>query len=457
MGYLDELKRFFGDRFSQDEEVLMLYWRDYWPLSLLEETKGKVILPKAVVWPKSIDEIIYLVKTANKLRFKITPYGGGSGVIGAIKGGDVIVDLRGLNKILEVNEEDFYIMVEAGAYLKEIEEYLNSLGYTLRHIPQSYPETVIGGLISTLSMGQYSTKYGGIENMVLNLEVVLPNGDITWLRKNTVPRSAIQDLRFLFLGGEGKFGIITKAILKIHPIPRFIWKNSYLCDDFIQANYIIRDLIRSGIYPAVIRIYDKNESQIRFGVDGVLILLIVEEHDKSILDSIINYVNNKFVECGFKEIGEKPIDKWLKNRFNTINEIINYLIPTNLWFDTIDTAVLWSKFPNLYKKIYQELMKLKGVKYIMSHSSHFYLNGISLYFTVIYEPDEKIYWKIWDTAMRVILNNGGTISHHHGSGRLRRRWVKTELNNSYKFLKRIQASIDVNKVFGGNDDENEEF
>ena len=407
--------------------------------------------PKAVVWPETVEEVVHIIRLANKYGFKIVPYGGGSGVTGAALGeGSVVVDLRRMNRILSLNEDDLTVTVEAGIYLKELEEYLNKKGYTLRHIPQSYPEAVIGGLISTFSIGQYSTKYGGIEDMVLNLEVVTPYGEATWLRKNTVPRSAAgPDLKMFFIGGEGQFGIITKAVLKIRPLPTYIWRNSFIFKDFIEANYAVREMIKDGVAPAVLRIYDKEDSNIRFNVDGNVLLVIVEEYVEDIFKAVIENVSRILSLKGGVDSGEGYVDKWLENRFDIISEISKFLLPMNYWFDTLETVVTWGGLDILYTSLKRELSNIEGVLPVLAHSSHFYLNGVCTYFTIVFERREEIYWRIWDKAMDVVLKNGGSISHHHGVGRLRSKWLPNEILGGYRLLKKIKSSIDPNRVMGG--------
>jgi alkyldihydroxyacetonephosphate synthase len=406
--------------------------------------------PVLVLWPETVDEIIESVKLANKYKFRLVPYGGGSGVNGAaLCDGSVVIDLRRMNNIISLSEEDLIVVVESGIYLKEIEEFLNRRGYTTRHIPQSYPEAVIGGLISTSSIGQYSTKYGGIEDMVLNLEVVTPSGKVTWLRKNTVPRSAAgPDLKSLFIGGEGVFGIITKATLKIRPLPKYIWKNAYTFKDFIEANRIAKDLIQRGVMPAVLRIYDKESSNLRFGLDENIMLLIVEENDKDMFRAKVEAISKTLHSHKGREVGDKYVDKWLKKRFDTISEVTSYLIPMGLWFDTIETATLWSNFPIMYNRFKEGIGHLKGVIAILAHTSHFYLNGVCIYFTIVFERSEELYWNIWRKAISIILNHGGSISHHHGVGKLRSRWLPEELEGGYQILRIIKNALDPEGVVG---------
>ena len=337
--------------------------------------------------------------------------------------------------------------MESGIYVKELEEYLNHKGYTLRHFPQSYPEAVIGGLISTFSTGQYSTKYGGIEDMVLNLEIVTPHGDITWLRKNTVPRSAAgPDLKRLFIGAEGQFGIVTKAVLKIRPLPNYIWRNTFLCDDFLKANYAIKKLLVNNIVPALVRIYDRQDSLLRFSEDSNITLIVIEEYDKDIFNLLTEKVKSYLSNEDCVDAGSKYVSEWFKKRFDTISELNKYLVPMNLWFDTIETATTWSNLSRLYNNVKANLTNLEGVLSVLTHSSHFYLNGMCIYFTIIFKQNMDLYWGIWDIALNNILKGGGTITHHHGVGRLKYKWLPNELLSTFSILKKIKNTLDENHI-----------
>lgn len=184
------------------------------------------------------------------------------------------MDISNLNKVLDINEYDLTITVESGARLSDVERRLNELGYSLRHVPQSFNYATIGGLIATLSSGQYSTLYGNVEDIVINMEVVLPNGEVTWLRRNNAPRSSTgPPLKFLFTGSEGMLGVVTKAVLRIVQLPPFEEHGSFKFNSFDDGVKALRDLMVRGVIPAVARLYDDRDSMIRFNEDGPLLII----------------------------------------------------------------------------------------------------------------------------------------------------------------------------------------
>lgn len=447
--FIERVEEIVGRRFTNDPKMLKLYSRDFWPLLVLKESRGEELpTPLAVAWPKTVEEVISLVKLCNEFNVKFTPFGGGSGVTGAAPCRDcLVIDLKKMNNILEFSEEDMYVIVEAGVMIKKLEESLNSQGYTTRHIPQSFPEAVIGGLIATLSIGQYSTKYGGIEDLLLDVEVVAPDGGLIPLRKKVVPRSSTgPDIKKLILGSEGQLGIITKAVLKIFPIPQYIFKNTYSFNSFDEALKAAREMMVTGLHPAVIRIYDRGEASLRFNEDRDLMLLIIEEWSNTLLNAKISDLTTIVKKWNGVEVGEKYVDHWLKKRFDVISDLTKILVPLNLWFDTIETSTTWSNLSRVYKEFKIKVKKVDGVYSVLAHASHFYTTGACIYFTVIYEADEEVYWRVWSRAMQVLIENGATISHHHGVGSLRKEWLEKELGESLKYLRKIKEALDLKKL-----------
>ncbi|WP_225876086.1 FAD-binding oxidoreductase [Infirmifilum lucidum] len=362
---------------------------------------------------------------------------------GTICEGCLVIDVKKMNRILSFSEEDSLVFVESGVMLKKLEEFLNSRGFTLRHIPQSFPEAAIGGLIATMSTGQFSTKYGGIEELIVDLEAVAPDGGIIPLRRNIVPRAATEpDFKRLFIGSEGQLGIITKAVLKAFPIPQHQWKNSYFFPDFESGLRAMREIMLTEATPAVARLYDKEDSTVRFHDARDILLLIYEENSEGILKAKVAEAERIITKHGGLSIGTDPVEKWLEKRFDVISELKKLVVPLNLWFDTIETSATWSNLPRVYRVFKERLKKVKGVYAVLAHASHFYTTGACIYFTLTYEADEQTYWHMWEEAMRTLLETGATISHHHGIGLLRAKWVGEELRAGLDYLRKIKKCLD---------------
>ncbi|HKA30923.1 MAG TPA: FAD-binding oxidoreductase, partial [Candidatus Binatia bacterium] len=218
----DALRRELGDdRVSEDAATLDAHRTDYWILAHLRARQGRLGAPPAcVVRPRATAEVSAAVRTAQRQGVAVVPYGGGSGVLGGAvpPAGSVVIDLRAMDRLLEIEETSLLVRAEAGLLGGDFERALGARGYTAGHYPQSIERATLGGLVATRSAGQFSTKYGNIEDLLLGLEVVLPSGDT--LRLAPVPRASTgPSLREIFLGSEGTLGIVTEVTMRLFPLP----------------------------------------------------------------------------------------------------------------------------------------------------------------------------------------------------------------------------------------------
>ncbi|WP_054857250.1 FAD-binding oxidoreductase [Vulcanisaeta sp. JCM 16159] len=429
------------------DEVLRRYSRDFWPLLIMREQVLNEELPRpfAVIVPESVNDVSLALRVINESSdvVPVVVYGGGSSVTGASYGaGSIIIDMSKLNRVMDINTYDSLVTVEAGARLRDVETRLNEVGYSLRHIPQSFNYATIGGLIATMSSGQYSTLYGNIEDMVINLEVVLPNGEVTWLRSNNVPRASTgPSLKYLFIGSEGMLGVITKAVLRIVPLPTSNIYGAYRFNTLEQGVETLRELMMKRVVPAVARLYDEQEASIRFGVNKPLLIIDFEGYYDDLVQALWRRADEIIRGHGGEYAGSKYFEDWLRTRFN-VEEEIEMVKRYGLWFDTIEVSTTWSKINQLYRDFRESLLRVSGVVGVMAHISHLYINGACIYFTVLFKPDENTYWEMWNRAMEATLRNGGSISHHHGIGIVRSRWLRHELGNALDVLRSIKAALD---------------
>lgn len=448
-GFLRELEDTLGSRVKTSSDVIRGYSRDWWPLAmLLEKLNMWNVKPKAVIEPESVEELSFIVRKANEHRVKLLVYSGGSSVTGASspRGDCVVISLRRLNRVIDFNEEDLTVTVEAGILLHELEGWLNDRGYTLRYVPQSFHIATIGGSIATLGSGQHSTGYGSIEDIVLNMEVVLPTGEVVWIRRFNTPRSSLgPNMKHLFLGSEGAFGIVSKATLRILPKPPYIVNAAFQVPDFTSGLRIVRRLVVERVTPVIARLSDDVESSLRFNSTKPVLLLSYEGYHWDLVESQWRKARSIVEEMGGVYVGEEPFNTWLKSRFN-YEEEIRLIDSMGLWFETLDLATTWSKLPLLYETIRRSLEELPEKPIVMAHASHFYINGAALYYTILYEKNPNTYWKIVETVFEKALNIGATISHHHGVGLLKSRWLVEELGPVAIILERVKRALDPNNV-----------
>ena len=439
------------DKVSKKRADLLSYSHDYWPISLHWMLEGKVpSLPAGIVWPSSGEDVVRVTKLCHKYKVPLYVYGGGSGVLGAAvpeKRG-IVLDMKRMRE-MKVHEDDLIVEACAGMNGYHLEDELNDNGFTLGNIPQSLFPSTLGGWIGTKATGQFSTRYGGIEEMVLGLEIVLPNGKKIKLKPH--PRTATgPDLRQLFIGSEGTLGIITKAWLKIWPYPEKREKLCFVTDSVEDAVSAVKNMMRRGAKPAVVRIYDKIETKRHFydfdELYGKIATIVIVEGDAKIVDPEVEIVKEEFEEG---DIIEGPADEWLETRFN-VKEASEF-VPMGVVFDTIEVAARWSDALDLFKEVKKSMGSVKGVLFASAHASHFYPQGICFYFTFAGTAPrgtdvDEFYDMVWDAAMESTIENGGTISHHHGIGRQRARWMSKELGGGYSLLKRIKDTVDENDI-----------
>src|SRR5438067_9367261 len=235
--------------------------RDLWPLAIMDERAGTVPPRALVVRPTGRDQVADVLRWATSKRVAVTPMGGGSGVCGALApaAGEVVMDMGALDRVLEIDETNLICTCEAGVNGYELEQQLNARGLTLGHYPSSLPGTTVGGLIATRSSGQESSRYGSIENMVISLAVVLPDG--TFAAPRPGPRSAVGPaLHELFLGSEGGLGVVIGAVLRVHRLPESTVGRGFAFADLRAGLEAMRAVMQAGIRPLPLRLYDPEDA-----------------------------------------------------------------------------------------------------------------------------------------------------------------------------------------------------
>jgi FAD/FMN-containing dehydrogenase len=222
--------------------------------------RPEVTPPLCSVLPSSADDVRRIVLLANEEKVAIIPYGGGSGLMGgalSVQAG-IVIDLRRMNQILEVDTEARSARVQAGTVLEELEKRLSHDGFMLGHDPWTLPVATVGGAISTNSMGYRGGLYGSMGDQVLGLEAVLPNGEV--LRTRAVPKSSTGiDLKSLFIGGEGCFGIITEATMRIFPAPERRTLHALRFVSFEVGYRAIQEMFRQRVSPALLDFGDAGD------------------------------------------------------------------------------------------------------------------------------------------------------------------------------------------------------
>jgi alkyldihydroxyacetonephosphate synthase len=453
------LDRLAADGFQvlRDDTTRAEAGRDWWPLAIGWAAEGAVPQrPAAVVRPTSAEEVSTVLAACNEARVPVTAAAGRSGVCGGsipVHGG-LALDLTALDGLREVDETSLTADVRAGTFGPDLEAALGAVGtgYTLGHWPQSMDLSTVGGWLACRGAGQYSTRYGKIEDMVIGLEVVLADGRIV-RTEGAAPRAATgPNLTQLFVGSEGTLGVITEARLRIHPLPAAQERRAFGFASFTNGLEACRRILRRGATPAVLRLYDQTESERNFDAGHTNVLIVLDEADPEILAATRTIVD---AECS-EEAGAQPLDDGLVERWLGHRNDVSALAP--LWragivVDTAEVAGPWSALPGLFEDVIGALQDIDGTLAASAHQSHAYPDGACLYFTFGGRgPDgdaawrERYYRQAWDTVTDATLAHGAAISHHHGIGLNRSRFLPRALGPSFEVLRGLKATLDPNGI-----------
>jgi alkyldihydroxyacetonephosphate synthase len=436
------------DRVLDDAAALEAHRLDYWILAHLRARQGRLGAgPVCVVRPQTTAEVATAVRAAQRHHVAVVPYGGGSGVLGGAvpPAGSLVIDLRAMDRLLELEETSLLARAQAGMMGGDYERAVTARGYTTGHYPQSIERATLGGLVATRSAGQFSTKYGNIEDLLLGLEVVLPSAET--LRLSPVPRASTgPSLRELFLGSEGSLGIVTEVTLRVFPLPERRALASVGCASVAAGLDVIRRVVRAGWRPAVLRLYDATETARTFHEwvpADTCLLLVVCEGPAALVEAEMQAIEAAAGDA--PRLGPAPVEHWLEHR-NTVPSW-DLFLDRELMVDTIEIAATWDRVAGLYESVVGALHEVPGMVVASAHSSHSYAQGTNLYVTFVLKPEdfsraEETYLQAWSSVMEATLAAGGTIAHHHGIGRLRVPWLERELGAAYQVLRALKRALD---------------
>jgi alkyldihydroxyacetonephosphate synthase len=427
--------------------------RDWWPLAIGWAAEGSVPQrPAVVVRPSTAAQVAAVLAACNEAIVPVTPVAGRSGVCGGsipVFGG-VSLDLTSFHPPIEVDETSLTADVPAGTFGPDLEAALGRVGpgYTLGHWPQSMDLSTVGGWLACRGAGQYSTRYGKIEDMVLGLEVVLADGRIVHT-EGRGPRAATgPNLTQLFVGSEGTLGVITGARLRIHPLPAAQERRAFGFTSFEAGLDACRKILRRGATPAVLRLYDKVESARNFEQPDTNVLIVLDETDPALLAATLAVVNDECTQAaGAQDLDVGLVERWLGHR-NDVSALAP-LWRAGIVVDTAEISGSWAVLPGLFAEVVNSLTAIEGTLSASAHQSHAYTDGACLYFTFGGrgpEGDdawrERYYRQAWDTVTDATLAHGAAISHHHGIGLNRSRFLPRALGSGFDVLVGLKKTFD---------------
>jgi alkyldihydroxyacetonephosphate synthase len=430
--------------------------RDWWPLALRWAAAGQVpARAAAVARPADTDQVAAVLAACSEAGVPVTPAAGRSGVCGGsipVSGG-VVLDLQALSGIRAVDDQSLLATVGAGTYGHNLEAELRSRhGVTLGHWPQSVELSTVGGWLACRSAGQYSTRYGKIEDMVVGLEAVTADGRV-WRTGGRGPRTATgPDLTQLIVGSEGTLAVITEAELRVRPVPAAERRSAWAFPDFASGLEVCRRVMRRGATPAVLRLYDAVESARSFEVEGRAVLIVLDEGDPVLVDAVVQVVAEECAGAGWARLDDGLVQRWLDHR-NDVSAL-GALVQRGFVVDTAEVAGRWAVLAGLYEDVTTALGAVEGTLVASAHQSHAYTDGACLYFTFAARPPaeadadwgDRYYRAAWDAVMGAVVAAGAAVSHHHGIGLLRADALRRSLGPTHELLATLKGALDPSGV-----------
>jgi alkyldihydroxyacetonephosphate synthase len=401
--------------------------------------------PDVVAYPRNEEEISAVMEWASSVGASMTPFGGGSSVCGGVEPlvdgikhkAAVTLDLRNLSKVVEVDPVSRAASIEAGTYGPSLENQLKPHGLTLRHFPQSFEYSTLGGWIATRSGGHFASLHTHIDDFVESLRVVTPAGVLETRRLPGSGAGPSPDR--MFIGSEGILGVISRAWMRLQPRPGFRAGASIRFPSFFDAARAVRAVAQAGLYPSNCRILDPREAFNTGAADGSFAIMVLAfESGDHPLDAWMT----RALECCADHRGTpepaKASDAHLqgaagiwRNAFIRMPYAREFLTPAGLINDTFETAITWDRFESFHDKVKaateRAILEATGVKgEVTCRFTHVYPDGPAPYFSFHALGRHGALLEQWqaikNAASDALIEAGGTITHHHAVGRDHRSW-----------------------------------
>ncbi len=419
--------------------------------------------PDVVAFPTTEAEVVAILDWCSSAGIAAIPYGGGSSVVGGVEAdvGDrfdavVSIDLTALDRVLEIDTTSRAARIQGGALGPVLEDQLRPHGYTLRHFPQSFEFSTLGGWLATRSGGHYASVYTHIDDLVESMRVITPSGTSESRRLPGSGAGVSPDR--LFLGSEGSLGIITEAWMRVQERPRFKASAGVSFSDYGAAVQAVRAISQSGLFPTNCRLLDPGEAGLSAGVtDGTALLVLgfesadhrvdtwieravelVRDHGGILPDPVaitVPAAHESATDAGAKGGAGRDgaVGAW-RNTFLRAPYTRDALVRMSVIVETFETACTWDRFDELHagvtEAVTRAITEICGIGFLTCRFTHVYPDGCAPYFSVYApgRPGSEI--AMWDeikvAASEALLAHGATITHHHAVGRDHDRWYRRQ-------------------------------
>lgn len=445
---VDELRELLGvSAVDVSDACLDASSHDTWPLSTKQAMVGAhPHRADAVIRLTSFSQAAGLFAIATRHRVPVTIRALASSVTGQplpVRGG-IVLDVSAVPATYELNLSSMTVTATASHNGGALEDALAAQGLTLGHSPQSLYRSSVGGWVATLATGQFSSMYGGIEDLVTGYTVVLPTGE--QVEVTASPRAAMgPDLRRLFIGSEGTLGLITSVTLKVFPADLPTRFQTFALPDVQSGLAVMRQQALVGLHPYLLRFYDTDEARhaMQAPVDSP-IMFAGTRGPEPLAPAQMEVLSRIVSEHGGRPLGADGVERWMQRRFD-FSTVENLLAEPGGFAETIEVAHTWDGIEALHTAMKQELAPLADE--VLAHFSHVYTQGTSMYVILLGRTgsDEAAVARlqqIWDSAMAVGLRHGAELSHHHGGGLARSAYAERSLGSAHLLLARLKQAMD---------------
>lgn len=445
------------------ERVIHCYGKGFRDLFRLRRGTATGV-PDLVVYPESERDVCLTIRAAAERDVVLIPFGGGSNIAGCLERMDarrmcVSLDMRRMRRVLAVDRRSFTAQIEAGVFGPDLEGQLGAHGMTLGHFPDSFLHSTLGGWIATRSAGMQSDKYGKIEDMVIALRMVTPEGV---LQTRVVPKASNGiDVNHLCIGSEGTLGVITEATMRVHVLPESRQVRGYLFPEFEGGIEAMFECVNQECTPAMVRLNDPDKTALSLAfrppVSGftkiassvfktylrakgllqpkVCLMLIAFEGSPREVSRRMQHAQAIYRKCGAVSLGAGAGRSFEATKYD-FPHIRDFLLDRDVTTDVSETAAVWSNIVPLYRQTIGALrgeIAKSGVRpWVGCHISHTYSCGASLYFTFGFrqQPGYEMeqYLQVKRAVQQSFIDHGATLSHHHAVGTEHLPWLAADIS-----------------------------
>jgi alkyldihydroxyacetonephosphate synthase len=435
------------------ERALHAYGRSY--RDLVRAFRGRFDHPPDVVaHPADEADLERVLTWCEESGAAAIPFGGGTSVVGGVEphvapgayAGAVTIDLQALDRVLDVDPVSRAARIQAGATGPGLEAQLTEHGLTLRHFPQSFEYSTLGGWLATRAGGHYATLHTHIDDFVESVRALTPRGP--WESRRLPASGAGPSPDRLLIGSEGILGVITEAWVRVQAAPRFKESRGVLFDSFEAGARAVRALAQSGLHPSNCRLLDPGEAALtRAAPEGQALLVLGFESADHPPDAWMARAAELCSDHGGEVRGGSGSQGVWRDAFVQAPYLRDTLVAGGVLAETFETAITWDRLDAFVAGVRERVGEALGEGRVHCRLTHVYPDGAAPYFTVLAPARRGSELEQWDelkdVAADAVLAAGGTITHHHAVGRDHRRWYDRQRPDPFaQALRAAKAAVD---------------